>query len=111
MMLKAGADPNDSDTGDEDGAFVPIHHVAFEGNLELLQVLVEYGVHISYFDSTLWEYAVAGRNPDLLEYCLEHVHQRLGDAVQWMKTCWHFAWAYIQIKEQNRMMKDVLLCC
>ena len=77
MLLDAKAHPHNLE---KPALMVPENYVAMHGNLEILKLLVKHGALIS--DKVI-QTVVEYRYPDLLEYCLDHEHQRLANVFQW----------------------------
>ena len=83
---------------------IPKNYATMHGSLEILQLLVKHGFIIC--DQVILN-VVRDRHPDLLEYCLEHVYQQHGDALQWHETTMA---SLMGVKAENPMKQSDERC-
>ena len=84
VMLENGYDSN-TVMCEDNIVWTGIHLAARLNRLQIVQLLLAKGADIisSKRGALLFKQAVIGDNRDILEHCLQHIYNRLGDRVQW----------------------------
>ena len=72
MLLKAGANPNFAGNRHK----LPIQYAVDFGNLQIAQLLLQYGADLKPCLNILLENAALGYNYDVLEFLLQHAHNK-----------------------------------